>query len=152
MENGSNYVIRRSDRHEIVLPCRLRVHESEDKQVRLSSRSGHQDGWVSGDLIDIALGGAGLITTSFFPRGSLIDFELHELESQGLEPILEIGARVRRVAMMDRRPSYMIGVLFDRPSPNSEGLLAKLIDRIMGSEDSPKTATSPADRGGGQRV
>ena len=133
MSSGSQYVIRRTDRHEVVLPARIRVHPSNSGQVRLAARSGHTDGWVTADLIDIAQGGAGLVAMHYFPRDCHVEIELYDPADQSAGPTLNIDARIRRVSMIDRRPSYMIGLLFNPEDQQAAEQLAHLLDRVVGS-------------------
>lgn len=137
MGDPSNFVIRRSDRHEIMLPVRLRIHESDRSQVRLSSRSGQRDGWVSADLVDLASGGLGVVSPAFMPRGCRVDVQILSFGGDDAPPILEIQSRVRRVVMTDRRPAYLVGLLFLDPTTEQRTKLQDLLDKISGHLDAP---------------
>lgn len=136
MGEPSNFVIRKSDRHEIMLPVRFRVHEADRGQVRLSTRSGQRDGWVSADLVDLASGGLGIVSPAFLPRGCRADVQILAFGGDDAPPVLEIQTKVRRVVMTDRRPAYLIGLLFLNPTPEQKASLNDLLDRISGVSDS----------------
>lgn len=138
MGDPTNFVIRRSDRHEIMLPVRLRVHEPDRAQVRLSARSGQREGWVSGDLVDLASGGMGVVTSVYLPRGCVADVQVLSFAEAAEEPLLEVRARVRRVVMTDRRPAYLVGLLFMDPTDEQSAALRDLLGRISGETESPE--------------
>jgi hypothetical protein len=137
MSDPENFVIRRSDRHEIMLPVRLRVHEPDRAQVRLSSRSGQREGWVTADLVDLASGGMGVVSPVYLPRGCLADVQLLPFAGDSATPLLEMRARVRRVVMTDRRPAYLVGLLFVEPTDAQAAQLKGLLAQISGEAESP---------------
>jgi len=130
MAQTPNFVIRRSDRHEIVLPARFRVSEGHAEEVRVSSRAPQRDGWIECDLIDVAQGGVGLIAPLFMPRGCRLRFEIMGHGEASSEVLLESYGRVRRVQMIDRRPAYMLGLLFEDQTVEQRVMLSKLLERI----------------------
>lgn len=138
MGDPTDFVIRRSDRHEIMLPVRLRIHAPDGSQVRLSSRSGQREGWVTGDLVDLASGGMGVVSPVYLPRGCLTDVRVMPFLTDAAEPLLEVRARVRRVVMTDRRPAYLVGLLFVEPTDAQTGQLDDLLARIRGETGSPE--------------
>ena len=142
MSETSNFVIRRSDRHEIVLPARFRVADAHTDEVRLSSRAPQREGWIECDLIDVAEGGVGLIAPLFLPRGCRVRVEIRDLEGSENGVLLESPARVRRVQMIDRRPAYMLGLLFEEQSETQIAALRAMLNRIKGKVNSG----SPSDR------
>ncbi|MFG0305214.1 MAG: PilZ domain-containing protein [Phycisphaerales bacterium JB040] len=135
MAEASNFVIRRSDRHEIVLPARFCVSEGHAEEVRVSSRAPQRDGWIEADLIDIAEGGVGLISPLFMPRGCRLLVEIRGLGGGAAPVLLDSPARVRRVQMIDRRPAYMIGLLFEDQSETQRMSLERLLRRITGEDE-----------------
>ena len=120
------FAIRRSQRHDVALPARFCIAPAHSALVRLSSGSGARDGWLDAGLVDLSSGGVGLVTSVFVPRRCLITVRVwgdNSPEAQSEPPILEVGARVQRIVMTDRRPAYLLGTAF-------EGLTAEVVRSV----------------------
>lgn len=93
-------------------------------QVLLGRSAGEGDGTVKVTVVDVSRGGLGVATPIFFPRGSRI-----EISVNGKDGVGTVQGRVQRVEMLDRRPTYRLGVLFANATdsmPVVESLLKDL--------------------------
>lgn len=135
MGSDQGMIVRRSDRHDVVLPAAIRVGDEHAELVRFGPRAGDRDGWVDADLIDLGLGGAGVVCPVFLPRAARVVLRVFTLGDETEQVLLELDARVMRVTMTDRRPAYMLGLSFDRLSPEQQTALERFIDQAgsMGS-------------------
>ena len=129
MGTDQGMIVRRSDRHDIVLPAAIRVADEHADLVRFGPRAGDRDGWVDADLIDLGFGGAGVVIRVFIPRAAWVVLRVFSHEEGSNEVLLELNARVMRVTMTDRRPAYMLGMAFDRLGEDQQAALDRFIDR-----------------------
>lgn len=136
MNADRGMIVRRTDRHDIVLPVEIRIADEHADLVLFGPRAGDRDGWIDADLLDLGLGGAGVVSPVFIPRAARVVLRIHphaaEAEDGGV--LLEIDARVMRVTMTDRRPAYMLGVAFDRLTDEQEQALAAVVQRAETGE------------------
>lgn len=134
---SNGLVIRSNERHEVSIPARARVSVAHADVVKLSKAAGEKDGWVDVHMIDFSNAGVGLISQTFFPRGSLVEIEVSNPEPDQQETVLiRCEMRVMRVQMTDRRPAYLVGGAFTEFDDESEEQLAKLLDRLSGRGES----------------
>lgn len=126
-------IIRRNERHEVSLPARARVSFSHADKVKFSKGAGGQDGWMDVHLIDFSDSGLGMVSTRFFPRGSVIDVVVPD-PAGGDEAMIQCSIRVMRVQMTDRRPAYMVGGLFNEPEERLIQQIDELLDRLTGED------------------
>jgi c-di-GMP-binding flagellar brake protein YcgR len=116
-KTGENLSIRRSVRRTIGLSAEISVAPEHESTVRLSGSSD-----ISATAVDMSEGGIGVLSGGYLPRRCLAQVRL----ISPLDPQKEIfSARVRiaRAVMVDRRPAYHIGMVFDDQSP-------EFIDRL----------------------
>lgn len=133
--SSSGLIIRRNERHEISLPAQARVAYSHADVIKLNKGAGGKDGWVDIHLIDFSTAGIGIVSSTFFPRGALIDIKILDPESHDQESLVQCTMRVMRVQMTDRRPAYLIGGAFSEPDDEVNTQIAKLMDRLDGKGD-----------------
>lgn len=128
-------IVRRSARHEIVLPLRFRLAETDRRVFRHSPTALTPDGWVEGCLVDFSADGLGLVSEVFTPRRSTIDIRVFGLGSNAEvdEPVLALSVKVQRVVMVDRRPGYLIGAAFSGLSAAERATVASLSDLLEGT-------------------
>lgn len=131
----SGLIIRRNERHEVSLPARARVSFSHADVIKLGKGGGGKDGWVEVHLIDFSRAGVGIISSTFFPRGALIEIEVPDLESDTRGVLIRCEMRVMRVQMTDRRPAYLIGGAFTELDEDVETQISSLMDRLNGEGD-----------------
>ncbi|MCC5823466.1 MAG: PilZ domain-containing protein [Phycisphaerales bacterium] len=129
----SGLIIRRSIRHEIVLPAQFRVAPEHAESVRYAKGVADADGWVGVDLVDFASGGAGFISTVFVPRGVVVELRIPDPEVPDAEPLVVARTRAVRVQMTDRRPAYLIGVAYVDPDERTVAQVESMLTRIEGS-------------------
>lgn len=128
----SGLIVRRSVRHEIVLPARVRVAPEHAEDIRFAKGVTDQDGWIDCDLVDFAAGGAGFVCTAFFPRGCVIEMQI-PTSGDERQPAFLCRARVMRIQMTDRRPAYLIGTAFVDMSEEQDAAVSALLDRLDGT-------------------
>jgi len=133
--SNSGLIIRTNERYEISLPAKARVAFSHAEVVKLSKASGSQDGWVDVHLIDFSSAGIGFITTTFFPRGSVVEIQVPDLNGADSKVMIQCEIRVMRVQMTDRRPAYLIGGAFVDMTPNLEKQIEGMMQRFEGLGD-----------------
>jgi len=129
----SGLIIRKNERHEVSLPARARVAFSHAEVVKLANGVANSDGWVDVHLIDFSNNGIGLITTNFFPRGSLIQVEVPDLGEESGTVMISCQMRVMRVQMTDRRPAYLIGGAYTEIDDDLESQIEDLMLRLQGA-------------------
>jgi len=83
--------------------------------------------------MDISGGGAGLVVGEYVPKWAQVIVGVHRSEEDAESVLLAPGV-VRRVQMLDRRPSYLIGVGFERLTDDEFEQIASLIADIDGLE------------------
>lgn len=129
----SGLIIRKNERHEVSLPARVRVAFSHAELVKFANGIADSDGWIDVHLIDFSNNGIGLITTNFFPRGSLIDVEVPDIGYQSESMMISCQMRVMRVQMTDRRPAYLIGGAYTEIDDELESQIKELMLRLQGA-------------------
>lgn len=127
----SGLIIRRSVRHEIVLPARVRVAPDHAESVRFAKGVTDADGWILVDLVDFASGGAGFISGVYLPRGVVLELRIPAPDADG-PALISTRTRVVRVQMTDRRPAYLVGVAYLNPDEASIAQINAMLSRIEG--------------------
>lgn len=128
----SGLIIRRSVRHEIVLPARVRVAPDHAETVRFAKGVTDADGWITVDLVDFASGGAGFISSVYMPRGVVLELRIPAPDAPDGPALVTTRTRVVRVQMTDRRPAYLIGVAYVNPDDASIAQINAMLARIEG--------------------
>lgn len=103
-------VVRQHERHLCRLDCRLRLDDHSVAQVTPARTVGDGAGGLSAMMVDCSRGGLGLESPVFLPRGSRVRVSV--APGQPGAPRTELLVRVQRVSMMDRKPTYYLGVSF----------------------------------------
>ncbi|MDX2133028.1 MAG: PilZ domain-containing protein [Planctomycetota bacterium] len=126
-------IVRNSIRYDVCLRGMVSVIDEQVGGVRLTTASGVRNGWLDVDVVDLATGGLGFISSIFFPRRVLLRVRVL---GQGDTPptLLECTARVQRVCMTDRRPAYLMGCAFEAQTPQADAQLAALIGLLAGMD------------------
>jgi hypothetical protein len=128
----SGLIIRRSVRHEIVLPARVRVAPDHAETVRFAKGVTDADGWILVDLVDFASGGAGFISGVYLPRGVVLELRIPPPDAPDGPVLVSTRTRVVRVQMTDRRPAYLVGVAYLNPDDASIVQINAMLARIEG--------------------
>lgn len=129
----SGLIIRRSVRHEIVMPAQVRVAPEHAEGVRYARGITDSDGWIQVDLVDFATGGAGFISTVYFPRGVVLELRIPSPNEPNAAPLVVARTRAVRVQMTDRRPAYLIGVAYVDPDETTTAQIDSMLARIEGT-------------------
>jgi hypothetical protein len=127
MPSPHELVVRRTQRHDVVLRGRFSVAPPHAHAVRLAKASGARDGVVEGDVVDLSGGGVGFLSPVFFPKRLLMDVQV--LAPGAAAPLLSCRGRVTRVLMTDRRPMYLVGLAFEEMEPAALTALAALLQQ-----------------------
>lgn len=134
-------VVRHAERHRCDIPARLVIDPIHAEKVVLSKSARTADGGVPATVMDCSLGGLGLRSTVFFPKGCRLVVVCSHTPPNGDRFEAEFLVRVQRVVMLDRAPNYLIGVLHLRDDADDvlgpPALVAKMIDYV-------RSAWSPA--------
>ncbi len=131
----SGLIIRRSVRHEIVLPARIRVALEQVESVRFAKGVTDSEGWIGVDLVDFASGGAGFISTVYLPRGAILELRIAAPglpDGADAPSLVSVRTRVVRVQMTDRRPAYLVGVAYLDPDEQAVAQINTMLSRIEG--------------------
>jgi len=108
--------VRRYERHEVGLPAVLSLTGSACHAVRFSATSETDGQGIPATLVDIGDGGLGVRTSVMLPRGTTL--RVRVTHPQGNELLLEVEARLQRLSMKGREPSYLLGMAFVNPPAN----------------------------------
>lgn len=122
MGRESALTIRRSERTDVSYLGVLSIRESDSPQVSVLQALGTGDGWLPVDIIDMSPQGLGAISEIFIPRRTAVNVRLFNTADVS-EPFCELSAIVQRVIMTDRRPAYLLGIVFHEPDAET---LAKI--------------------------
>lgn len=128
----SGLIIRTNERHEISLPAKARIAFSHAELVKMSKAAGAHEGWIDVHLIDFSHAGVGFVSTVFFPRGSVIELVVPDVEDVSKEAMIKCEMRVMRVQMTDRRPAYLIGGAFVDAGERLQAQIETLMNRFNG--------------------
>lgn len=135
MGSHSGLIYRKAARFDVSLPSRIRVAESHAKAVSLTAASGVRQGWLAVDLVDFSEGGIGLLSGVFVPRRCLIEVEIFGIEGDRERVAISGVARAQRIVMTDRRPAYLIGACFERPTDAQRQQILRLVELLGGEAE-----------------
>ena len=114
----------------------LTLSDADAGQLRVTGGVLSRFSRIEGTLMDISGGGAGLVVGEYVPKWASVTLGVHRGEGME-EALLRARCVVRRVQMLDRRPSYLLGVGFEGQNESEVAQLAGLIAEIDGVEASP---------------
>lgn len=134
-------VVRQHERRECRVPVRVRVGDADAERVTLSRSAGDGSGAIPAMMVDASGGGLGLETSVFLPRGLRV-----VVAARFNDTLLEMPARVQRVLMNSRKPTYYLGLAFTQTGDAR----AELADRLMQAlRAAPAAESAPRDGNGG---
>lgn len=134
MTEENDLMVRRFERHELVLPAILSVAPEHQSLVRFNPSICERDGWIPATLADISPGGLGLITGVFIPRMSLVRVRI--LRGQDERQVLDVKVRMQRICMTDRRPAYLLGTAFVELNDEQKGVIQSITSELDGVQKS----------------
>jgi c-di-GMP-binding flagellar brake protein YcgR len=127
---GSGLMMRRSERHDIALPAKVRVSPEHGEAVVYAKGVADERGWLPVELVDFSTGGFGFASGYFFPRGVKLEIRVESPVQGDDRELLSCQIRIMRVQMTDRRPAYLCGASFadanEEVREQAEALLAEL--------------------------
>lgn len=122
---------RADERREVALAASIALPEQASGQVRVTAGVLNRFSRIDGTLMDISSGGAGLVIGEYVPKWSPVILGVHRTsEAEGA--LVRARGIVRRVQMLDRRPSYLIGVGFEEMDAQTAADLETLLAEIDG--------------------
>lgn len=145
-------VVRQHERRACRLPARAWVGPDSAEHVTLSASEGEVNaaGLVEApcEVIDCSAGGIGLRSATFFPKPCQVTVRVEVGGEQ-----IELSARVQRTTMLDRVPTYYLGVCFTGEGVEHERRVARLLEAArqsgQGQPSPARTGEAPAERGPG---
>jgi len=132
-ESPRHLRFRSEERREVALAASITLSQIDAEQLRVTSDVLSKHSRIEGTLMDISGGGAGLVVGEYVPKWAQVIVGVHRSEEDAESVLLAPGV-VRRVQMLDRRPSYLIGVGFERLTDDEFEQIASLIADIDGLE------------------
>jgi hypothetical protein len=130
-------VVRQHERRECRVPVWVRIGAGDAERVILSRSAGDGSGTIPATMVDASAGGVGLESGMFLPRGVRV---VVAVRLDGV--LMEMPARVQRVLMNSRRPTYYLGLAFLATG----AARTELADRLADALD--RTAVSGAKAAG----
>lgn len=127
----ASLTVRQNKRREIAIAAHVAIAPEHSAKVRLTPGATTRAGWFDATLVDASEGGLGLVTEVFVPRGCLIDVDIRNPINQD-ETLLKARLRVKRLQMIDRRPGYLAGGVFDDKSDDFNARLSGFLSQIDG--------------------
>lgn len=120
-------VVRQHERFHCRLPLRLRIAADVVEQVILARAVSDGSGAIDAFITDASRGGLGIESAVFLPRGCRLRVRL---KSAGPTPTPDndLIVRVQRVSMLDRKPTYYLGVSFFSKGPEHDQTIAAMLD------------------------
>ncbi len=125
---------RSDERREVALAASISLSSEDREQLRVAPGVLSRHGRINGTLMDISGGGAGLVVEEFVPKWAHVVVGVHRTEDDA-DSLVSAPGIVRRVQMLDRRPSYLLGIGFERLSDDEFEQIASLISEIDGVEE-----------------
>jgi hypothetical protein len=117
--------VRQSERHDVALRGRFAVAPQHAHIVRLAKASGTKNGAFEADIVDLSAAGLGFLTPIFIPKHTRLTCQI--APGNGAADPFEAHGVVRRVVMTDRRPMYLVGLIFDDLPPEDRARLHALL-------------------------
>jgi hypothetical protein len=129
-------VVRQHERIVCRLAAHVRVTEDLAEQVVIARSVGDGMGAVEAFITDASRGGLGIESNVFFPRGCRV---IVRVRASGTTPVQDLTLRVQRVSMLDRKPTYYIGLSFVSKGLEHEQSVARLLElaRISAAAQAP---------------
>ncbi|MGE3107711.1 MAG: hypothetical protein AB7G11_02185 [Phycisphaerales bacterium] len=146
---SSGLVVRQTERHRCEIPVRIVIDPAHAEKVVLTKAARASDGSVAATICDCSLGGLGIRSKVFFPKGCTLTVVCTGEEADAHGFAGEVNARVQRAIMLDREPNYLIGVLHVRdPADSGEQGPPTIVRRII--EYAKRTWPDADSQGGGR--
>jgi hypothetical protein len=120
--------LRRHERYLGEYPGEAVVAPASAGSVRIARSAQTNSGGIAVKAVDFSLGGVGLRSPVYLPRGCAL---VLRLTVPGPAPfVLEAPISVQRVRMLDSIPNYYIGTAFELADQASDGKATKLMEHL----------------------
>lgn len=127
----TDLIVRQHERVECNLPARISIAAAHAPLVRVSRLAPSISGAIPAHIVDISRGGMGLRTPVYLPIRSQLVLSVDAPQMGSATSVrLEIPVTLRRVTMIDRQPTYYLGVAFQQLSVELEQKLESLVAAI----------------------
>ncbi|MBX9736089.1 MAG: PilZ domain-containing protein [Phycisphaerales bacterium] len=122
---NENLAVRQHERYRCAMPVGLVMSPEHSDILRLSSSVVDKSNTIRAVMTDCSLGGLGLNTAIFFPKRARVVMTYTTEEG----PAIELALRVMRVQMIDREPTYYLGMALVDPNDDTNATgLGRLIE------------------------
>lgn len=126
MHLNSSLTTRRYERDNVDRPVEFIVAQEHRTQVKFSAASAAASAHVlHGRARDVSSGGIGIECAQFLPR--MCEGTLRVFDDSGGQVLFEHRVKVRRMYMVDREPTYSVGMAFVAPEADISERVAELI-------------------------
>ncbi|MHC4975901.1 MAG: PilZ domain-containing protein [Planctomycetota bacterium] len=130
MSGGNDQLtIRSSLRRVIGLDADFALEDEHKELVRLTGKVVLRNGAIPSTAVDISDGGVGVLMTTFIPKRSLGTLRILNPQDD-TSALFSARVRVARSQMVDRRPGYMLGLLFEDGSEDFERRLEEFLELV----------------------
>jgi c-di-GMP-binding flagellar brake protein YcgR len=124
---ATGLTVRQYEREQLEMPVEFIVSDEHAQQIKFSSSSSAAGPHtVKGTVRDISPGGMGFYCKQFLPRMSHGMVRVYGPQS---DVIFQHRVMVRRVRVLDREPSYALGLAFIEPPPGIEQTIETLLNQ-----------------------
>lgn len=125
-QSGLN--IRKTQRRLIGLAGELVIREEHRARVKLTPKARADDGKIEVTAVDISEGGIGILCECFLPLQCRCRIRFDSPRGEG--ELFAADVRVARPKMVDRRPGYQMGLIFDERSDEFEKRLDSFLELV----------------------
>ena len=151
-QSAEQLVVRQHERFHCRLPLQLRVAPEMAEQIVLARAVCDGSGSIEAFITDASRGGLGIESAVFLPRGCRLRVRLKD--GGPTDTIAnELVVRVQRVSMLDRKPTYYLGVSFFSKGIEHDATVAAMLEaaragqQVVGTPGptptTPKTVPTP---------
>lgn len=134
-------VVRQHERLLCTLRAHVRIADACAAQVSLARASGDASGTLDAQIVDCSRGGLGLQLPLFLPRAAQLLVRVKADESCGIPGDIELLTRVQRASMIDRTPTYYLGLSFRVPGAPQTDLIERLL--VVAARQGQPPASQP---------
>ena len=129
----ASLTVRQNRRREIAIAAHITVAKEHAQIVRLAPGSATRAGWFDGTIVDASEGGLGVVSELCVPRGCLVCVDIRNPIKTD-DTLLTAVMRIKRVLMIDRRPGYLVGGVFDANTDDFNARLGAFLTSIDGPD------------------
>jgi len=127
----ASLTVRQNRRREIAIAAHVSVAAKHAEIVRLSPGAATRAGWFDATVVDASEGGLGFVGELFVPKGCLVSIDIRNpLNTE--ESLLNAQMRIKRLQMIDRRPGYLVGGIYEQNTDDFISRLAGFLGMIDG--------------------